>query len=125
VAATDRPGDVEAFLEGSGLGLDVFRSVLDAVPDAEVRVTKSQIGFRRRRAFAWLWRPRRYLGQRGAELVVSIALPRRDTSPRWKQVVQPSPPSWMHHLELADAEQIDGEAVAWLREAADWASSER
>ena len=109
----------EAFLEGSGPGLAVYRRVLEIVPGAEVRVTKSQVAFRGRRAFAWLWRPRMYLGRRGAEIVLSIALPREDASPRWKEVVHPSPRTWMHHLELSSIEEFDDEVAGWLREAAD------
>jgi hypothetical protein len=106
-----------AFLEGSGLGLAVYRRVLEIVPEAEIRVTKSQIAFRRRRGFAWLWRPRMYLGRRGAEIVLSMALPREDASPRWKEVVHPSPRTWMHHLELTSVDQVDREVRDWLREA--------
>lgn len=118
MAATDPTPEAAAFLQGTGLGTAVYRRVRDAVPSADVRVTKSQIAFRRGRGFAWLWRPRMYLGSRGAVLVLSVALPRRDASPRWKEVVHPSPGTWMHHLELSDVEQLDAEVQAWLREAA-------
>jgi hypothetical protein len=117
VAETEPGTGAEAFLEGSGLGLAVFRYVRDVLPDAEVRVTRSQIAFRRRRAFAWLWRPRMYLG-RGAEIVLSIVLPREDPSPRWKEVVRPSAESWMHHLDVASVEELDAQVEGWLREAA-------
>lgn len=116
-SGTAQPAGPEAFLEGSGLGLAVYGHVLEIVPGAEVRVTKSQIAFRERRAFAWLWRPRMYLGRRGAEIVLSIALPREDRSPRWKEVVHPSPGTWMHHLELAAIDDFDAEVEGWLREA--------
>jgi hypothetical protein len=59
-----------------------------------------------------------YLGARGAEVVLSIALPRAVASPRWKEVVRPSPRTWMHHLELSSVEQLDEEVQGWLREAA-------
>lgn len=118
MAATEPTAGVEAFLEGSGLGLAVYRRVREILPDAEVRVTKSQIAFRGRRGFAWLWRPRMYIGARGAEIVLAIALPREDRSPRWKEVVHPSPGTWLHHLELAKVDAVDPEVEAWLREAA-------
>ncbi len=108
----------EAFLAGSELGFAAYRWICERVPAAKVNVTKSQVSFRARRAFAWLWRPRMYLGARGAEVVLSIALPRRDPSPRWKKVVQPSPRTWMHHLELTHADELDMEIEQWLREAA-------
>lgn len=117
MAATERGAGPEAFLEGSELGLLVYRAVLDTIPDAQVRVTKTQLAFRRGRAFAWLWRPRRWLGLRAAEIVLSIALPREDRSPRWKEVVHPAPRAWMHHLEIGSVDQMDEEVRAWLREA--------
>ena len=119
----DPPGSPEAFLEGSGLGIAVFERLRGLLPDADVRVTRSQIAFRQRRAFAWLWRPRRWLGRRAAEIVLSVGLPRRDVSPRWKEVVQPTPRLWMHHLELGSVDEVDDEVAGWLREAADHAAN--
>jgi hypothetical protein len=42
---------------------------------------------------------------------------RRDGSPRWKQVVEPAPGRFMHHLELCTGVELDGEVLGWLREA--------
>ena len=89
---------------------------------AEVRTTKSQVAFRRRRGFAYLWLPGRYLAHPGADVVLSVVLGRHDPSPRWKEVVHPAAAHWMHHLEIHDAAEIDDEVAAWLREAADRAS---
>ncbi|MEE9096177.1 DUF5655 domain-containing protein [Pseudarthrobacter phenanthrenivorans] len=36
-------------------------------------------------------------------------MPRHLDSPRFKQVVHPSPGTWMHHLELTDTSQLDAE----------------
>ena len=126
MAATDAAGtaiDPEAFFEGSELGVAVYRWARALVPDAEVRVTRSQVALRRGRGFAWLWRPRMYLGRRGAEIALSMALPRKDPSPRWKEIVHPGPRTWMHHLEVAELDQLDDEVVAWLLEAAANAAS--
>jgi hypothetical protein len=123
VAATD-PGqgsaaiDPETFFEGSELGRAVYGWARKVVPDAEVRVTRSQVALRRRRGFAWLWRPTMYLGRRGAEVVFSMALPREDPAPRWKEVVHPSRGTWMHHLEVANVDELDDQVAEWLLEAA-------
>ena len=37
--------------------------------------------------------------------------------PRWKQIVEPAPGRFMHHLEPYAREELDGEVAAWLREA--------
>jgi hypothetical protein len=88
----------------------------------EVRVSKSQVAFHRPRGFAWVWRPGQYLRNPGAPAVLSIALGRRDPSPRWKEVVHPSRRHWIHHLEVSDVDAIDDEVVGWLREAAERAA---
>ena len=93
------------------------RQVLAELGPVEVRVSRSQVAFRRRRGFAYLWLPGRYLTRPGADVVLSVALGRPDPSPRWKQVVHPSPAHWMHHLEVTDPAELDDEVVAWLREA--------
>lgn len=109
------------FFAGQPLGLAAYSRVLEALaPDGpiEVRVSKSQVAFRRQRGFAYLWLPGRYLARPHAEVVLSIALGRHVESPRWKQVVEPTPGRWMHHLEIRDITDVDEEVVRWLREAA-------
>ena len=91
-------------------------SFLDDLGDVEVRVTKSQIAFRRRRGFAYLWDPGRYLDT-SVRVVLSLALDRQIDSTRFKEVVHPSTRVWMHHLEVGSIDEIDGEAMEWLREA--------
>lgn len=98
------------------------RSVLQQQGPVEVRTSKSQVAFRRRRGFAYVWRPGQYLGDRGAEAVLSIVLDRHDPSPRFKEVVEPKPGSWIHHLVVEDLSELDEEVTAWLAEAADHAS---
>ncbi len=83
-----------------------------------MRVTKSQIAFRRRRGFAHVWRPDRYVSST-VPAVLSIALPRRLPSTRFKQIVHPAPTVWMHHLELTDITDIDDEVREWLAAACD------
>lgn len=120
-AAADGPRDAEDLLAGSDLGLAVLarvRSALAPHPGATERTTRSQVAFRGRRGFAYLWRPRQYLGDAAAEVALSLALPYRVESPRWKEVVHPAPTTWMHHLEVASPEDVDDEVVGWLRAAA-------
>ena len=112
----------EEHLAGHPVALATYAAVRDLVAgtgDTDVRTTKSQIAFRRRRGFAYLWLPGRYLAHPGADVVLSVVLGRRDPSPRWKEVVHPAPDHWMHHLEIQGAAEIDAEVAAWLREAAD------
>ncbi len=122
MATDDLERQVDAFFEGRTEArslFDVLRAIVEASGASSTRVTKSQIAFSRRRGFAWAWCPDRWLRGETAPLVLSIALDRRDPSPRWKAVVEPTPGRHMHHLELRDATDLDDEVRAWLREAWD------
>jgi hypothetical protein len=79
-----------------------------------MRVTKSQVAFYRRRAFAWAWMPGKYVRGRVAPLVLTVALPFRDTSSRWKEIVEPRQGRFIHHLELRDPRQIDEDVREWV-----------
>jgi hypothetical protein len=111
----------QEFLAGHPLAQAVFDRVTALCP-AEIRVSKSQIALRCKRGFAYLWLPGQYLRKPGAEVVLSIALGRRDPSPRFKEVTHPFPKHWMHHLEVHAVNEIDDEVAAWLHEAAERAT---
>ncbi len=115
----------EEYLAGHSVALAVFervREALEAIEPVEIRASKSQVAFARRRAFAWLWLPSQYLRRSSPDVILSLALGRQDASTRWKQVNQVSSKHWMHHLEVYAVEDVDEEVVVWLREAAERAS---
>lgn len=103
--------------DGRAIAAAVARAV-DAAGHHDVRVSRSQVAFRRRVGFAYLWRPGQYLAS-AVPAVLSISLPRKDPSPRWKEVVHPAERVWMHHLELSAPDQVDDEVRSWLTEAYD------
>jgi hypothetical protein len=98
---------------------DRLRGMIETLGPVEVVVTKSQVAFRRKQAFAYAWIPGKYLRGRGAPLVLSLPLRRQDISSRWKEIVEPSPGRFMHHLELHSSSDLDDQVLAWLQEA--WA----
>jgi predicted transport protein len=108
--------------KGSRAIFDALHTAIAALGAVEMRVTKSQVAFRRRRAFAWAWTPQRYLCGAHAPLVLSLAFSKRDDSTRWKEIVEPKPGRWMHHLELYSPVAIDDQVQRWLREAWEAAS---
>jgi hypothetical protein len=61
--------------------------------------------------------PEQYLHRSAAPLVLTVGLRRRDPSPRWKQVVEPAPGRFTHHLVLYATADLDDEVRGWLREA--------
>lgn len=113
-----RPEDILDGHEIANSAYETAREKLNEFGPFETWTSKSQIAFRRRRGFAYLWLPDQYLRGPHADVVLSVALYRYDPSPRFKEVVQPSPGRWMHHLEPSGPEEIDAEDVGWLREAA-------
>lgn len=116
-----RVDDVAAFFQGRADARRLFAAVRAAIDDAgpsTLRVTKSQIAFGRRRGFAWVWTPDRWLrGSDLAPLVLSFALPRRARSRRIKEIVEPRPGRFMHHLELFEVDELDDQVRRWLRRA--------
>lgn len=117
---TGRPSTPEEVFADSPVGLEVHRRLQELVSDlgVEFRVTRSQVALRNRTGFAYLWCPGRYLKSQ-VPAVLSIALPERLESSRFKQVGCPSPGVWMHHLELSGPKDLDEEVMTWLRAAYD------
>jgi hypothetical protein len=103
--------------EGSRPIFEALREAIEEFGPSEMHVTKSRIAFYRRRAFAWAWVPARYLRGKHAPLVLTLNFRYRDSSPRWKEIVEPAQGRFTHHLELNSAADIDDEVCAWLQAA--------
>ena len=111
---------VETFFEGNPDSRHIHGAVervIRRLGDVGEKASKSQVAFARDRGFAWTWMPGQYLSGERPPLVLSIRLQRRDPSPRWKEVVEPRPGQFMHHLELYSEKDVDDEVATWLREA--------
>jgi len=100
---------------------DDLHAAIEHLGQTEIRITMSQISFRRKRAFAWVWIMGKYLSGKQAPLVLSISLARRDPSKRWKEVVEPAKGRFMHHMELYRSDEIDEEVYSLLHE--DWSEA--
>ena len=111
---------LDEFFTGYEASRPIFEALREAIEElgpAEIRVTKSQVAFYRKKAFAWTWVPDRHLHGKHAPLVLTLGFRRRDSSPRWKEIVEPYPGRFTHHLELYSAADIDNEVRAWLQAA--------
>ena len=114
------PSTPEELFAGHPLPLlvvDWVRRLVEPLGGATLRTSRSQVGFAHRRGFAYVWRPGQYLRDPDAEAVLTVVLDRRDPSPRWKSVVQPSPRHWTHHLEVRSIDDLDDEVAGWVTEA--------
>lgn len=115
----DAPRGPEELFDGYPDGLAICRrvqQVLSAFAHVSVTVTKSQVAFRRRKAFAFVWRPGQYVLS-GVPAVLSISLPHEVMSDRFKEIAHPAPRVWMHHLELRDVSEVDDQVSGWLANA--------
>jgi hypothetical protein len=110
----------ELILAGDEQTRELYIAVLQAVKrlgKLGVRVGKSQIAFWRRRSFAAVWVPGQYLRGKTAPLVLTLYLPFRHPSARFKQIVEPAEGRFTHHLELWEPADVDDEVLGWLSQA--------
>ena len=111
---------LDEFFAGQENSRLIFAAVsltVEATGHAELRVGKSQVSFRRRKPFAWVWMPGRYLSGRVAPLVLTLSFRSRDGSPRWKEIIEPKPGRFAHHLELYSTADVDDQVRGWLQDA--------
>ena len=111
---------VDEFFEHQAESRQIFEalnSLVKTFGPVELHVTKSQVAFHRRKAFAWVWMPGMYLHRKTAPLVLTLSFHKRDPSLRWKEIVEPYPGRFTHHLELYAVNEIDDEVRNWLWEA--------
>ena len=117
---TDIQPTLDGFFAGREQARALFEMVrveLEALGPTEVRVSKSQVGFYRKHPFAATWKPRQYLSGKHPPLVLSIYLKRRDSSPRWKEIVEPTKGRFTHHVELWSNRDVDNFVTSRLEEA--------
>ncbi len=117
-----------AHLEALPIYEALTERLFSALPETEVRVQKTQISFFCRRMFACVsFLPARPAAKRPKTgwLTVSFGLNRRESSPRIDRVSEPYPGRWTHHVLLASPEEVDGELMSWLLEAAAISSGKR
>ena len=116
---------IDAFFSHYPASRQIFNALLEVIHTLgplEVQVMKSQVVFRRTKAFARAWIPEQYLHRKAAPLVLTLSFSARDPSSRWKEIVEPYPGRFTHHLELFHPREIDDEVIAWLRDG--WESAE-
>lgn len=92
-----------------------------------IQPQKSQITLKNRRVFgAVSFLPARKAKDRpNPYITITLGLNRREGSPRIDQASEPYPGRWTHHLVIGSVEEIDGELMAWVREAYDFAAAKR
>lgn len=123
--------DTPFFFRESPLSLPLYLALEEritaAFPESRVRVQKTQISFSNKRnfAFASLLPARRAAERPSPYLTVTVGLNRRLDSPRVDAASEPYPGRWTHHIVIGSPEEIDGELMGWIREAAEFSARKR
>ena len=102
-------------------------AILTRIPDVKIKVAKNQITFAARRGFAFVsFNPCRRAKERPAAwMTVSFGLGYRKEANRVDVATEPYPGRWTHHVMVGSTAEIDGELMAWIKEAADFSASKR
>jgi hypothetical protein len=113
--------EAERMFAGHPQRLRLFRAVrahIERLGPVVMRDTESQVSFRARRTFAWVWLPQRWTHNRPEESVtLTFSLDHRESDPRIVEAVEPHPGHWTHHVVIEDETDLDGAVDGWLREA--------
>lgn len=101
--------------------------ILEQIPDVRIKVSKTQIGFFNKRGFAFVsFNPCRRAKDRPETWVtVTFGLVFRVDDPRIDVATEPYPNRWTHHVTVSRAEDMDGQLLGWIREAAAFSASKR
>ncbi len=100
------------------------RRIFAELEGVTVKVQKTQISFVNRHLFACVSfaRVRKKKDCPNPYLVITFGLDRKVESPWIDVATEPYPNRWTHHLLISKAEEIDGELIAWVKEAAAFAA---
>ena len=101
--------------------------IVEQIPDAKIKVSKTQISFSNKRGFAFVsFNPCRRAKERPEVwMTVTFGLSYRKNSPRIDVATEPYPNRWTHHIMVGSEKEIDAELMGWLREAAEFSASKR
>ena len=102
----------------------LLRRMQAEIGEIQIKVQKTQSSFYRRRMFGCVSfaRVRRRADCPQRWFTLTFGLDRRVESPRIEAAAEPYPNRWTHHLLISGEEDIDGELMGWLRQAADFAA---
>lgn len=96
------------------------REVFSRVEDVHIKVQKTQITYSNRHVFACVSfaKVRKAKERPPVYIVVTFGLAYKKESPRIDIATEPYPNRWTHHVLVSREEEIDGELLGWVEEAA-------
>ena len=113
------------FFEGHMDSLPLYEKLEERILSEIDKVQKSQISFYNKHLFACVsfMRVRKKKDCPDHYIVVTFGLEHQAESPRIDIAAEPYPNRWTHHLLVSRQDEIDGELMGWIREAAEFAAS--
>ena len=120
-------GETLFFFQGHEGAMALYETFVqkleETVGEVRVKVSKTQIAFANRYQFAFVsFAKVRRAGDRPENyMVITFGLDHREDSPRIDGATEPYPGRWTHHVQVSSPEEIDGELMGWIREAAEFA----
>lgn len=112
---------LKTLFKGHAASLALFETVqkyIKTFDSVAMSVTKTQIAFKTKRQFAWVWLPQTWITKAPPDgIVVSFSLDRQLRDTRIKESLEPYPGRFMHHVVIEKPAQFDAKIKAWLREA--------
>ncbi|MGB4590511.1 MAG: DUF5655 domain-containing protein [Clostridiaceae bacterium] len=96
----------------------IEEKILEKFNGTSIEIKKTQITFKAKRGFAYVWLPVSKMKNRPEYyLVLSFGLDKRIESPRIVESVETYKNRWMHHLVIEKSGEIDDEIMGWIEEA--------
>lgn len=120
--------DTLFFFEGHTDALPLYekleKRILNEMNDVRIKVQKSQISFYKRHLFACVsfMRVRKKKDCPESYIVITFGLGHKVESPRIDIATEPYPNRWTHHVLVSRPDEIDGELMGWIKEAAEFAA---
>ena len=101
--------------------------ILTQIPDVKIKVAKTQITFAKRYGFAFVsfYPCRRAKDRPAVWMTVTFGLGYRKESPRIDIATEPYPGRRTHHVMAGTPDEIDGELMDWIQEAADFSAAKK
>lgn len=115
------------FFSGKEGALPIYEELRRKITElggVKISTKKTQITFANRHGFAFVsFLPVKKAKDRPKDFItLTFGSWRKIESPRIDAAVEPYPNRWTHHLILTSPEDVDGQVMEWLTEAADFAA---
>lgn len=95
-------------------------SYIDSLGEINVEVMKTQISFGTKKKFAWIWLPQTWVkGAPANGVVLTVGLRRRIEHPKVKEIKEPYPGRFTHHIVLLNKSDFNDDIKGILKEAYD------